>query len=278
MEVAVGSCRRSGVMDTLWRQLLEKLRRRRLLVGLLVVGGGFGGLAWLHRERIRRLVRSLRAFGRTGYMGSCILERLSGDLYEYLEREGGDEKELPQSLQRMLTLLTRPEMLEALETIARSAAEGVARQMPKDTSGLQKILGSQEVERLAAVLMKTATREVLRVCILKFEEQRIRSSDGALIKFDPESVGKWLQVESVRTVIIEIVSTLVLATSRQNARREPHFMSKSCGRKSNSRGTPILLRRTPSSKNAAAIVDKSTEPNLAEKLIITAMQDRDLVS
>lgn len=184
--------------------------------------------------------------------------------------------------------------------------------MPADPTRLQKLLGTPECERFAMVIIRTATREVLRSYMSNMEERRQgnrASNDNehvahvlVLIQcvvvsytcvesggegdspfcLTPDVVGEWLKNDRIRALVVEAISSIVIHASRQGGKREPQFSTTKCG--VGRRNSTKLNAITTSSRDLrvgvanAVAQDRRNEPDFAEKLVMTAMKDKDLVS
>ncbi|KAJ8903502.1 hypothetical protein NDN08_004608 [Rhodosorus marinus] len=233
----------------------------------------------MQRERIRRLLSALRAGYSAGHDTVKIAQVLSRDVLEFLSSDL-DRGELPRSLNNLLLLLQRREVLDALAVVAKAAAEGIIRNMPKDPEHIQKITSNPAVERFAVVLVRTAVKEAVRTVMQKVDEQRLKGSDGESVsKLSPESVGKWLKNDAIRSLVVEVVSSTILSSTRAKKEVPVNTVKYAPGRsgKGMLRSSTFTGQRMYSAAPSVAMYEKKNSSDYGEKILMTALQDRELV-
>eukprot|EP00189_Rhodosorus_marinus_P010152 CAMPEP_0184743008 /NCGR_PEP_ID=MMETSP0315-20130426/5913_1 /TAXON_ID=101924 /ORGANISM="Rhodosorus marinus, Strain UTEX LB 2760" /LENGTH=349 /DNA_ID=CAMNT_0027214095 /DNA_START=482 /DNA_END=1528 /DNA_ORIENTATION=+ len=251
----------------------------RVLLRVAMVGACLGGVGWIQRERSRRLLSTLRAGYLAGHDTVKIAQVLSRDVLEFLSSDL-DREELPRSLNNLLLLLQRREVLDALAVVSKSAAEGIIQNMPRDPEHIQKVTSNPAVERFAVVLVRTAVKEAVRTVIQKMDEQRLNGFGGESVsKLSPETVGQWVKNDAIRSLIVEVVSSTILNSTRAKKEVPASTVKHAPGRsgKGMLRSSTFTGQRMYTAAPSVAMYEKKNSSDYGEKILMTALQDRELV-
>lgn len=106
---------------------------------------------------------------------------------------------------------------------------------------------------------------------------------GPFPTLTPELVGEWLKNDSIRALVVEAAAATVAASSRPaTPKREFPTYGGKCSamvsRKSVGRITGMVTSKSAANIFPPLGIEKKYDGNLAEKLVLTALRDKDLVS
>ena len=149
------------------------------------------------KDYLAHLRRSIGKYTTAMDKGGDVLNRLLSDLYEFVmsdDREGEDERDVPESLRKVAKLVESREFRAATRSTVRAVVEGLVTvddgeedgemSAERKTSALDKVLGALLSERgntLVSLALSMAAKNIVSTYMESTREERMSGDSGPRI-------------------------------------------------------------------------------------------------